>query len=165
MKKLINGIANLYTYAALIGFFGLISILTLEIISRYIFNYSFVWSQEFASILICWITFLGFGKVIVDREDISITYFIRKYSNEKTRKVVAIFNSVLLFTTSIIMLIYSFKLTVENIDKTTLIMRTSSAWYYAPLVLLMILVVLYSIYQLILIVKSQLDIFAEEEVE
>jgi TRAP-type transport system small permease protein len=165
LKKLINGIANLYTYAALIGFFGLIGILTVEIISRYIFDYSFVWSQEFASILICWITFLGFGKVIVDREDINITYFIRKFSKEKMRKVAAIINSILLFVTSIVMLIYSFRLTVENIDKTTLIMRTSSALYYVPLVLLMILVVLYSIYQLILILKSQLDLFAEEEVE
>jgi TRAP-type C4-dicarboxylate transport system permease small subunit len=164
MKKVIDWIANIYLFVALLAFFCMIAILTVEIISRYFFDHSFVWSQEMASILICWITFLGFGKIVVDREDISITYLVKKLSS-KALKIVSILNSLLLFLISSIMLFYSYKLTISHLEKTTLIMKAASAWFYAPLVLLLFLVVLYSIYQLVMTLKFQLNLFTAEEGE
>ncbi|MCM3569042.1 TRAP transporter small permease [Neobacillus mesonae] len=162
MKKIIDRIANLYLFVALIAFLGLIVLLTMEVTSRYFFHYSFVWSQEFASILICWITFLGFGKIVVIREDISITFLVQK-CNAKIKKLAGAVNSILLFAVSFIMLIFTTKLTISHLEKMTTIMKASSAWFIAPLAFLMILIVLYSIHQLIMVLTSQLDLFAAEE--
>ncbi|GAA0317694.1 TRAP transporter small permease [Bacillus carboniphilus] len=162
MKKLLNLISKVYLGVAIICMVALLVLLTLEIVARYFFDYSFVWSQEFFSILICWITFLGFGKVVVDREDIMISFFVKKLS-EGAIKMVGIVNSFLLFGISAVMLYFSFTLTISHLDRTTLIMRASSAWFYAPLVLLLFLMVLVSIQQIILSIKGQYDMFAGEE--
>lgn len=163
MKKLLDTIANVYLYIALACMIALISILTVEIIMRYFFSHSINWSQELFSILVCWITFLGFGKLIVDREDISITFLVQKFSKEKQR-IVLIINSIFLFLISCVMLVFSIQLTISHLEKKTIIMKAASAWFYSPLVLLLFLVVLTALYQTYLAIKSKLTLFAEEEV-
>lgn len=164
MKKILDAIANLYLIVALLCTIALIAILTTEIVLRYFFHHSMVWSQELFSILICWITFLGFGKIVVDREDISITYLVQKLSKGKQR-VVMMMNSILLLVASSIMLIYSVKLTISHLSKTTIIMKAPSAWFYSPLVLLLILVVLTAIHHIYLVSKSRLNLVTVEEEE
>jgi TRAP-type C4-dicarboxylate transport system permease small subunit len=164
LKKILDSIANVYLIVALLCMIALIGILTVEIGLRYFFHHSMVWSQELFSILICWITFLGFGKIVVDREDISITFLVQKLSKGK-QKVVMMFNSILLFGVSSIMLFYSIKLTISHLSKTTTIMKAASAWFYSPLVLLLVLVVLTSIYHIYLASKSRLGLEVVEEGE
>ncbi|WP_342539036.1 TRAP transporter small permease subunit [Sporosarcina sp. FSL K6-1540] len=164
MKKVLDSIANVYLIVALLCMATLISVLTAEIVLRYFFSHSMVWSQELFSILICWITFLGFGKIVVDRQDISITYLVQKLSKEKQR-IVMIINSVLLLVISSLMLFYSTKLTISHLEKTTTIMKAASAWFYSPLVLLLFLVVLTSAHHIYLAYKSQLGLFSAEEEE
>lgn len=157
-------IAFWYSVVALICFIVLIGILSMEIVSRYFFHYSFVWSQEFASILVCWITFLGFGKLVVDREDIMITYLVKKLDEGKQR-VVGLFNSLIMTFITGAMLFFSAKLTVSHMEKKTIIMKAASAWFYAPLVLLLILLVAISINQFFLILRKKMDPFPAEEVD
>ncbi|MHA6258866.1 TRAP transporter small permease [Sporosarcina sp. CAU 1771] len=164
MKKILDWIANIYLIVALICMVALIGILTSEIGLRYFFHHSMVWSHELFSILICWITFLGFGKIVVEREDISITYLVQKLS-KRMQGFVMMFNSILLLAASSIMLFYSVKLTISHMTKTTVIMKAPSAWYYTPLVLLLILVVLTSIYHIYLASKSRLHLVAMEKGE
>lgn len=164
MKKILHSIANIYLIIALCCMIALIGILTVEIGLRYFFQHSLVWSQELFSILICWITFLGFGKIAVERQDISITYFIQKLSEGKQR-IVMMLNSILLLVASSVMLFYSLKLTISHMTKTTTIMKAPSAWFYSPLVLLLVLVTLTAIHQIYLASKSQLSLVATEEGE
>lgn len=153
-----------YSVVALICFIVLVGILAMEIVSRYFFHHSFVWSQEFASILVCWITFLGFGKLVVDREDIMITFLVKKLDEGKQR-IVGLFNSIIMIFITSAMLFFSAKLTVSHMEKKTIIMKAASAWFYAPLVLLMILLVAVSIHQFMLLLRNKLDPFPAEEVD
>lgn len=164
MDKWLKRLALGYSVVALICFIALIGILSIEIVSRYFFHHSFVWSQEFASILVCWITFLGFGKLVVDREDIMITFLVKKLDAGKQR-IVGLFNSVLLTFITGAMLFYSTKLTISHMEKQTIIMKAASAWFYAPLVLLLILLVAVSINQFFLLLKGKMEPFPEEEVD
>ncbi|WP_085990939.1 TRAP transporter small permease [Oceanobacillus senegalensis] len=164
MKKLIHRIANIYLVISLLGLLVFISILSVEIVLRYFFSNSIIWSQEFFSILICWITFLGFGKILVDQEDIMITFLMKKISESKQR-IVSIFNSILMVFTSSVLLYYSTMLTIRHMENTTTIMKWPSALFYIPIVLLMILVVLTSIYNTYLAYKSELNLFTGEEEE
>ncbi|MFS0646075.1 TRAP transporter small permease [Siminovitchia sp. 179-K 8D1 HS] len=153
MGKIIQFVANTYLVIALICLLALIGILSVEIVFRYFFSSSIIWSQEFFSILICWITFLGFGKLVVDREDISITFLVDKL-NPLKRKVVNTANGVLLLMTSVVMLIFSMSLTINHLNKKTIIMKAPTAWFYAPLVLLLALVVLTSVHHIMLSLKT-----------
>ncbi|WP_339165008.1 TRAP transporter small permease subunit [Siminovitchia sp. FSL H7-0308] len=153
MGKIIQFVANVYLAIAFLCLLALIGILSIEIVCRYFFSSSIIWSQELFSILICWITFLGFGKLVVDRQDISITFLIDKLDPFK-RKIVNVTNYILLMMTSIVMLFFSVNLTINHLDKTTIIMKAPTAWFYAPLVLLLALVVLVSGYQMMSALKA-----------
>ncbi|MBU6081815.1 TRAP transporter small permease [Allobacillus halotolerans] len=162
MKKLLNGIANVYLFIALVGMAILVVMMFYEIIMRYFFSSSMVWSHEFFSFLIVWITFMGFGKLIVDREDIMITFLVDKF-NPLGKRIMGVFNTLLLLGTAIVMFYYSIQLTMSGFARTTLIMKAPMAWYYIPLALLMALVVLTSIYHVIAVAKGHVDIYHPEE--
>ncbi|WP_088052304.1 TRAP transporter small permease [Virgibacillus dakarensis] len=164
MKKVLDTIATIYSFIALVCLLALIGILTVEIVSRYFFSSSIIWSQEFFSIVICWITFLGFGKLVVDREDIMITFFVKKLDLFK-RKIAGVVTSFLMLITSSILLFFSIQLTIKQWDKTTVIMNASTAWFYLPFVLLLGLIVLTSIYHITLSFKPGIDLLATEEGE
>lgn len=153
MKKTIHAVANIYLAVAFLSLLVFIGVLTVEIISRYFLSSSIIWSQEFFSILICWATFLGFGKLVVDREDISITFLVDKLDPVK-RKIVNVANGFLLLMTSGVMLIFSINLTISHLHKKTIIMKAPTAWFYAPLVLLLALVVLTSVHHIVLSLKT-----------
>jgi len=164
MKKIIDWLANIYFLISLAGLVALIALVSLEVVLSYFFHSSLVWSHELLSILICWITFLGFGKVIADREDIMITFIVKKLGS-KMKKVVTIMNTLLLLGISILVLIQTVDLTILHFNRTTTVMSVSSAWYYLPLAILMVLVMLISIYQFILAIKTDFDFWnlGEEE--
>ncbi|ARD48638.1 hypothetical protein SporoP37_11085 [Sporosarcina sp. P37] len=164
MKKILDTVANIYLFIALLCFFALIGILSTEIVLRYFFSHSLDWSQELFSILVCWITFLGFGKIVVDKEDIAITFLVDKFSYGKQR-IINMINSLLLFIASATMFFFSLKLTISHLEKTTVIMKAPSAWFYAPLVLMLALVVVTAAYGIFRSIKPAQHLVSEEEVE
>lgn len=161
MKKLIHGIANIYQLVAFFCLVAFIGILTTEIVLRYFFSSSLIWSQELFSFLVCWFTFLGFAKLVVLHEDIRITYLVKKM-NKKMLAFNTIINSLLMLLVSGLLLYYSIFLTIRHMSNTTVIMGAPTAFYYVPLVLLLILIVLNSIYETYLAFRSKLDLFPEE---
>lgn len=161
MKKIIHNIANIYQLVAFLCLVAFIGILTTEIVLRYFFSSSIIWSQELFSFLVCWFTFLGFGKLVVQHEDIRITFLVKKL-NKKMLGLNTVLNSLLMLLVSSLLLYYSIFLTIRHMENTTIIMGAPTAFYYIPLVLLLFLVVLNSIYETYLALKSELDLFAEE---
>jgi len=47
----------------------------LQVVTRYVFNAPFSWTEELARYLIIWLTFLGFGLVIHKRTEMSVSFF------------------------------------------------------------------------------------------
>lgn len=164
MKKIIDWIANIYFTISLFGLLILISLVTLEVFLRYFLSSSMVWSQEFLSILICWITFLGFGKVIADREDIMITFLVQKL-NAKMKKIVTVINTLLMMSISVLIFMQTINLTKTHTNRTTDIMSVSSAWFYIPLAFLMVLVFLIAIEQFIRALRSDFNFWGLDKEE
>src|SRR5699024_3739755 len=99
MKNIINWVAKLCFKIAALCLMVLIALNTTEIVSRYLFKYSFVWAQEFSLLLVSWIIFLGFGKVVIDNEDIAVTFLVNKL-NQRHKNWVKLLNNILLIITS-----------------------------------------------------------------
>src|SRR5699024_8730930 len=125
MRKLIHWISNIYLLIAILCMLALISILSAEIVLRYFLNSSIIWSQELFSILITWITFLGFGKIVENNEDIKITFLVNKM-NKSLVHIIKIIISALLFFTSSILIFYTVTLAIRNVNRTTIIMKASN---------------------------------------
>lgn len=135
-------------YLALLGLVLLIGVGTFEIVSRYFFNYSFTGSHEISLLLVSWVIFLGFGKVVAENQDIAITFLIDRV-NVKYRKLINIFNHVLLLVTSIYMTNATIELIIQQIPKKSLILEISKALYTLPLAIVLIVITFQTIINII----------------
>lgn len=158
MKKAIDTIANLYSLIALVGLVVLICTMLLEIFMRYFTSSSIIWLHEFLGIVIIWISFLGFGKIVSDREDIMITYLVNRLT-VKNKKKIMFFNTFLQLLSSIIICYVSAVLTVKGWNRSTLLLEAPYTLYYLPLVMLMLLIILVMIYHIKLLINDEIDIF------
>lgn len=74
---------------------------------------------------------MGFGKLIVDREDIMITFLVDKF-NPLGKRIMGVFNTLLLLGTAIVMFYYSIQLTMSGFARTTLIMKGADGLVLYP---------------------------------
>lgn len=84
---LIRIFENAEMYICIICLFAMTVITFMQVIGRYVFNYSFSWSEEISRFLLAWITFAGASYAFRYGAHIGVTYFIDKLSADKRKKV------------------------------------------------------------------------------
>jgi TRAP-type C4-dicarboxylate transport system permease small subunit len=73
-----------------VSFIGLIVMLllgTMEIFSRFIFDYSFVWIPGMVILCSNWMIFLGMGVYMHRRQNMQVSYFYNQFFSAKVRKI------------------------------------------------------------------------------
>src|SRR5690625_3540263 len=76
----------------------LLALNSIEIVIRYFFDSSNIWSQEVSLLLVCGTIFFGFAKIVIDQEDIAISFLVN-FLTEKGRYTAEILvNALLAFT-------------------------------------------------------------------
>lgn len=89
-KKLLN---NFETYAATVCFFILTILLTLQVVSRYVFRQSFTWMEELGTIIFVWMIYLGVSGAVTNRKHLRID-FVLDMMPFKIKRVFLIFSNV-----------------------------------------------------------------------
>jgi TRAP-type C4-dicarboxylate transport system permease small subunit len=74
-KKLAAGLAVGLQWITLAILAVMCVVTFLQVVTRYVFNAPFSWTEELARYLIIWVTFLGFGLVIHKRAEMSVSFF------------------------------------------------------------------------------------------
>ena len=76
-----------------------------QVISRYIFNYSITWSEEFPRLLLVWIVFFGLVTVPF-KEHLTIDLF-------STKKVINVFSYLIIISVACVCIYYGFILCIK----------------------------------------------------
>ena len=76
-----------------------------QVISRYIFNYSITWSEEFPRLLLVWIVFFGLVTVPF-KEHLTIDLF-------STKKVITVFSYLIVISVACVCIYYGFILCIK----------------------------------------------------
>lgn len=66
-----------------------------QVISRYIFDSSIQWAEEFARFSMVWLTFLGAALVVKERGHTRIDFFVRKLFRNKFKYVNVLLNLII----------------------------------------------------------------------
>lgn len=138
LKKCVRFITDLYFLVAVAALVALIILNTVEIFSRYFLNASIIWVQEFSLLLICWVIFLGFGTVFVEKQDIAITFLVDRLK-QRYQYIVRIVQQALTLITAAYLLVQSVRLLQHHMGKTTLIMHIPQGYHTLPLVMVLVL--------------------------
>ena len=79
-------------------------LLTIQIITRYLFHYSFTWTEEISTILFIWSIFFACSAAVIKGKHIKVDALLSRLSFKKA-KAVKIFNNTVFFFFCIVMVI------------------------------------------------------------
>ena len=115
-KKGINWkkvLENVDQYASAVIFIGIMLLLFVQVVTRYLFNHSFTWTEELSVLLFVWMTYLGVSSAVTYRKNLRIDALLDVVPF-KVKKVLLILSDVI-FMVFNIYLIFPFLELIESI--------------------------------------------------
>nr|WP_309100009.1 TRAP transporter small permease [Fredinandcohnia onubensis] len=129
-------------------------VVTLEVISRKLFNHSFTFVSAFTGLVFPWLVFLAIIAVTKNNDHIGVSFFFDKLTGN-TKKFVMIFNKVVMLAFSLLMLKSSYELTESVVDVLLPIIEISRAWLYVSMVIAFLGSTVVIIIQIFEIIKNK----------
>lgn len=101
-----------------------------QIISRYFFKFPLVWAEEFALLMMVWITFLGSALILEKLEHISIDFLVDRF-NERVQSVVFIIGYSFVLVLNMVFVIGGWEVIQTTKHSVLPGMNVSVAWLYS----------------------------------
>lgn len=124
----------------------ILSMVVLQVISRYVFNYPIEWSEEMARFLFIWLGFISAAVALKEDQHVKFTFII-DILPQKARRIIDIFNDLLTMAFLIVLIIYGVMLTINthSIPSVTLdFIRWSYVYASLPIGFSFLLIILVS---------------------
>jgi len=130
----------------------IICTITLGVISRYVFNKPFMWTEELGIFLLVWISFIGACCAGARSKHVLINLFLQKLSDKKA-KAVELFGNIFVLFFLVVMLISSIYIQPKTIKLLSIVLRIPRNLYFLP-------VLITSVYLMIITIRNTLALFA-----
>lgn len=140
-KKMLTFLNNFEVYLGTVIFIAMTVLLMMQVISRYLFQFSFAWTEEICNILFIWMVYLGVSGAVLERKQIKIDAFIEALPF-KWKKIMLIIGNIVTIVFCI-WIIFPTMTLINNMagsGATTMMLRISKPLTYAIIPLSMILV-------------------------
>ncbi|MFC4402987.1 TRAP transporter small permease [Gracilibacillus xinjiangensis] len=146
INKIIKLSSNICFFISITCLVLLVLLNAIEIFTRLVLDYSFMGVQEISLLLVCWVIFMGFTRVVIKKEDISVTFLVKKI---KAKKLVKVINHILLLVPSCFVIFLGVGLTLQEMNFTTSIMGLPKGLYILPLPLAFVVITVFLFNELI----------------
>ncbi|WP_281974660.1 TRAP transporter small permease [Halobacillus litoralis] len=140
-------LSRCFQYIAMICLAVMVAMNAWEITARYLWGSSFRWIQEISLLLISWTVFMGFTQVVINKQDIAVDYFVNLMP-QKGQTIIRVVNDFFLAISYMILLVITIQMVISHATQTTLIMGMPKYLYTLPLVCMLTVLSLNSIYLL-----------------
>src|SRR5699024_9099621 len=144
LDRTIIGIANIFLIA-------ITAAVTVEVISRKVFNHSFVFVTPLTEFLFPWLEFLAIIIITKDEEHIAVSYFFDKFPL-KSKIFVAVINRLIMLFFSVSMMISSYHLSMDSQNINIPILDIAKFWYYISMTIAFLATSIYILIQMILVI-------------
>ena len=115
---------------AAIAFIALCVSVSVQVISRYVFNHAFGWGEEFPIFIFLWVSFLAAAVAYRDGDHLSVDFIVQKYP-PKIRRIVHYVNLGLSLVFVLLLFYYESQMTWATRTSTFVVMKISKAFCYA----------------------------------
>ncbi len=136
---------------------------TYQVITRYIFNAPSTWSEELVGYIFAWSTMFGAAAVTGERGHMNIPILVERF-NETGQKILNIFAEVIALAFSLVILVYG-GITVSSLamGQQTSSLGVAVGLFYWVMPVCGVVMVLYSILNIIGIAKGEISLAATDE--
>lgn len=146
--KLMHILKNLDAYFAGVLFFITICIVVVNVFTRYIFNYVLPWGEEVATSLFVYTVFVGAAWCLRTRQHVGVDLLVNKLP-KSARSIVHIITDALIVVLNGYITFLSYQFIVSSKLKTMPVLKISSVWLNAALIIGFGLMTIYSLIHVI----------------
>ena len=134
-KKLLRKFLNEFEiYLGAVLFVAMTILLFIQVVTRYVFNHAFTWTEEISTIMFVWMIYLGVVGAVLRRKHLRIDAFVESRSF-RTKKILLIVSNII-FAVFCLYLIFPIMSIVMNFAKrgaVTPLMKIPNAISYGML--------------------------------
>lgn len=95
LKKINKFTCKLSEFVVSISFGSMVILIFFQVIFRYVLKQSLSWSEELATFIFTWLTFIGASVATKERAHINVEMIIHSIKSRKIKKTIAIFANVM----------------------------------------------------------------------
>jgi len=133
-KKVVATLDKIEDTVLIVMFMAMVGIIFFQVIMRYVFNDSLVWSEELGKFLFVWLSWLGISIGHRRREHIKITLLVDRLPY-KLKKVTEVLTELILIAICGVTMYYSFTMIQIQINIPYAGIKISTAWGYLSVAL------------------------------
>jgi TRAP-type C4-dicarboxylate transport system permease small subunit len=126
----------------------LVIFLVISVFSRYAMDLGLTWSDEFARVLFAWMVLVGFAIAVRHRANVGVDWLVCKL-NAKCQRAVAIAQDILILAFSVFFTLQSWVTVGFSLMQRLPALDVTIAWLYASALAAGVLMVIYSVANLI----------------
>lgn len=152
MAKFLQKLNVLYVGALFFSLVVIIGCVILQVVSRYVFNRPFIWTEEISLFAFCWFTFMGSAACSYEKSHLEVDYFYNR-AKSRIKLLMDIGIQVLVVVLSGIMIYVSIHTMKEQIGIRSIAARLPIPFYSLALVIGFIGMTLFSAFHLAQTVK------------
>lgn len=154
MQKLMKGLNDIIQWTLFISFLVIVGCMLLQIVSRYIFNAPFSWTEETILFAFCWFSFLGCASSSYDKSHIEVD-FIYTRLGPLGKKILDVILYVLVLALSLFMIGDSIYTMVHQKGMTTNVLRLPIGLYTVALPCGFLAIAIFSAWHLVGVLRSR----------
>ena len=143
LKKIALTLDSIFEWICLSALTLMTLIVTLQVITRKLFNFVFYWSEEVTLLLMVWFAFMGIAIGFREKFHISLDA-ITDLSGEKFNKIWDIVINIFIFAFGIYLVISGWNFTIEQLNTTLPATGWTNSLYYIVMPITGILICIYS---------------------
>ena len=147
-ERLHHIVKNLDAYFAGFMFAVTLSLVVINVFTRYFLNYIIPWSEEVATSCFVYTTFVGGAWCLRTRQLVGVDILVDKFSEKTVRIITVITDAIIVFLNAYITYL-AVRFTYSSRIKTMPILKISSVYLNAALILGFGLMTVYSVFNLI----------------
>ena len=151
MKKIYDRINKLIEVVLVIIFTLLVLDVLWQVFARYVLNQSYSFTEEFARFALIWLAVLGAAYLNGRGEHLSMDFLINKLTPEKKRQRMQVIEGLMLVFALVVMVLGGGNLVFTTLDlgQTSPAMRVSLGYVYAIVPISGLLIIFFSIYNIL----------------
>lgn len=152
MEKLLKSLNKVLFWISVSSMAVMLVLIFLQVITRYIFNHTFEWSEELARFLFVWVVFLGSALIMGEGGHLAVQLLPRKFTGRPLGHAMNLFINACSYAFILLLLVQGAKMTSVMTFQTAPGLGISMSWVYAVIPLSACLMMLY-------LVRDTVEIF------
>lgn len=154
-KKLITILNEFENYVGAALLLAMLIMLTLQVVSRYVFKHSFTWTEELSTIMFVWLVYLGCSAAVLKGQHLRIDLLLNAFKG-KTKKALLILTDLITMVFCGVMIPYLLNV-IGNLaarHSTTMLLKIPQNVVYSIIPFALVMTIIRFVQEIIIVIKT-----------